>query len=125
MQHRTIADIQGQTELETKPLLPLTMFTLAHLSHVLLGSEDQFKVHYPLGELLEQTAVRVDVNRLERDEGEVIRQRGEESIYMQLYRNQIMCAVRCGPTHRIPVGVSLSCTHLLWTAEQYGRSSQL
>ena len=43
------------------------MFTLAHLSHVLLGSEDQFKVHYPLGELLEQTAVRVNVNRLEED----------------------------------------------------------
>ena len=56
------------------------MFPLAYLSHVLLGSEDQFKVHYPLGELLEQTAVRVDVHRLER--GKVIKQRGEESIYM-------------------------------------------
>ena len=39
---------------------------LAYLSHVLLGSEDQFKVYYPLGELLEQTAVRMDVHRLER-----------------------------------------------------------
>ena len=56
------------------------MFPLAYLPHVLLSSEDQFKVHYPLGELLEQTAVRVDMHRLER--GEVIRQRGEESIYM-------------------------------------------
>ena len=55
--------IQGQTELGTP-----SHYVHSYLSHVLLGSEDQFKVHHPLGELLEQTAVRVDVHRLERDE---------------------------------------------------------
>lgn len=71
------------------------MFTLAYLSHVLLGSEDQFKVHYPLGELLEQTAVRVDMNRLERDEGggDKAKRRGINIHAIIQESNYVCCAV--------------------------------